>query len=640
MGISKEKIAEIFEKIAELLEIKDDNVFKIRAYLNASRVISQFPGNIEDAFLKGEPPKIPGIGKDIASKIEELIKTGRLIYYEELKKSIPEGIFELLKLRGLGPKKTKILYEKLGIKNIADLKTAIEKNKLSHLDGFREKTVSNLIESLKEYNSYKERYLYPEAQLEAGLIVSYLLEAGGSLISNIKIAGSLRRKLETVGDIDIVVASKAKKSENITAEYDENNNLDSAAALRTYKHENIAAHNENNIINAADKLKSKNLGAVLPTIGEIFLRYDKIAHVESSGDTKISIILENGMRVDLRMVPPEDYIYALHHFTGSKLHNEELRSREKKRGYKINEYGIYKTEYNKIIVADENEFYNIFNMQFIPPELREGTGEIEEALKQNIPELINIKDIRGVFHVHTSYTDGKETLEEMVKTALEHGFEYIGITDHSASAHYAHGLSADELNSEIEYINRLNKQYEGKIKILKGIESDILENGSLDYEDEMLSELDFVIASVHSRFNMHKEDMTARIIKAIKNPYTTMLGHLTGRLLLERNAYELDISAIINTLSEYKTIVELNANPKRLDIDWRYIKEAISKSVMLSINPDAHDKKGFDAIEYGINTARKGWAAKKDVLNTYGVDEVLNKINTIRKYKLNKIKTI
>ncbi|RZD17435.1 MAG: DNA polymerase/3'-5' exonuclease PolX [Candidatus Acididesulfobacter guangdongensis] len=580
--MNKEKIAEIFEKISELLEIKGDNLFKIRAYLNASRVISQFPGNIEDAVLKGEMSKIPGIGKDIASKIEELVKTGRLIYYEELKKSVPEGIFELLKLRGLGPKKTKILYEKLGIKNIADLKTALEDKKLLYLDGFGEKTVSNLTESIKEYNNFKERYLYPEAQLEAGLIISYLLEAAGSLISNIEIAGSLRRKLETVGDIDIVIASKSS------------------------------------------------------AIAEVFLKYDKIAHIESNGDTKISIVLENGMRVDLRIVPPEDYIYALHHFTGSKLHNEELRSREKKHGYKINEYGIYKTEYNKIIVADEKDFYNVFNMQFIPPELREGAGEIEEALKHDIPELINIKDIRGVFHVHTSYTDGKESLEEMVKTALELGFEYIGITDHSVSAPYAHGLSADELNSEIEHIDRLNKQYEGKITILKGIESDILENGDLDYGNETLSKLDFVIASVHSRFNMHKEDMTARIMKAIKNPYTTMLGHLTGRLLLERKEYEVNISAVIDTLSEYKTIVELNANPKRLDIDWRYIKEAISKSVMLSINPDAHNKKGFDVIEYGVNAARKGWTTKNDVLNTYGINEVLNKIKTIREYKLNK----
>jgi len=639
MSINKEKIAEIFEKISELLEIKGDNIFKIRAYLNASRVISQFPGNIEDAVLKGELSKIPGIGKDIASKIEELVKTGRLIYYEELKKSVPEGIFELLKLRGLGPKKTKILYEKLGIKNIADLKTALENNKLLYLDGFGEKTVSNLTGAIKEYNNFKERYLYPEAQLEAGLLVSYLLEAGGSLISNIEIAGSLRRKLETVGDIDILIASKSKKYENIAAEYDDK--ADIAAAARPYKHENTADYSYNNIDTADAPLK--NFNAVSSAIAEVFLKYDKIAHVESGGNTKISIVLENGMHVDLRLVPPEDYIYALHHFTGSKLHNEELRSREKKRGYKINEYGIYKTEhdeteYNKIIVSDENEFYNAFNMQFIPPELREGTGEIEEALKHDIPELINIKDIRGVFHVHTSYTDGKESLEEMVKTALEHGFEYIGITDHSVSAHYAHGLSADQLNAEIEYIDMLNKKYEGKITILKGIESDILENGSLDYEDETLSKLDFVIASVHSRFNMHKEDMTARIIKAIKNPYTTMLGHLTGRLLLERKEYEVDISAVIDALSEYKTIVELNSNPKRLDIDWRYIKEAISKSVMLSINPDAHNKEGFDVIEYGVNAARKGWATKNDVLNTYGIDEVLNKIKTIREYKLKLIK--
>ncbi|MHB1646370.1 MAG: helix-hairpin-helix domain-containing protein [bacterium] len=615
MSITKEEIAEIFEEIAELLEIKDENIFKIRAYSNASRVISQLPGNIEDIASKGELTEIHGIGRDLASKIEELIKTGHLSYYDELKKSIPVSIFELLKLRGLGPKKAKILYEKLGIKNAGDLKDALENNKLSQLDGFGEKTVSNLFESIKEYNTYKERFLYFKARQEADLIVAYLLNVNevNRSISNIEIAGSLRRKLETAGDIDILAASQKPQ-----------------------------------------------------IIGEVFIKYDKIAHIESRGETKVSVMLKNGMRVDLRIVPPEDYIYALHHFTGSKLHNEELRTLEKRHGYKINEYGIYllnndsnadgltennlnnnnrnennenKTNLNenKIIVKSEKEFYNVFNMQFIPPELREGTGEIEEALKQNIPELIDIKDIQGIFHVHTTYTDGKESLEGMVEAALKKDFKYIGISDHSVSAHYAGGLSADELNSEIEYIDRLNEQYKGKITILKGIESDILENGNLDYGDSVLSKLDFVIASVHSHFNMSKEEMTGRIIKAIKNPYTTMIGHLTGRLILERKGYEVDVSAVLDVLSKYKTIIELNANPKRLDIDWRYIKEAISKSVMLSINPDAHKKAGLDFIEYGVNAARKGWTTKKNVLNTYCIEDVLIMLKKIREHKLKTI---
>ena len=603
MSITKEEIAEIFEEIAELLEIKDENIFKIRAYSNASRIISQLPGNIEDIVSKGKLTEIPGIGKDLAFKIEELIKTGHLSYYEKLKESVPPGIFELLKLRGLGPKKTKILYEKLGIKNVDNLKKALANNKLSQFEGFGEKTINNLFESVKEYNIYKERFLYFKARQEADLIVAYLLNIVNKFISNIEIAGSLRRKLETAGDIDILAASKKPE-----------------------------------------------------IIREVFIKYDKIERIESQGETKISVMLKNGMRVDLRIVPPEDYIYALHHFTGSKLHNEELRTLEKKRVYKINEYGIYKIKHNdnndsggnikvssindndlignKIIVKNEKEFYNVFNMQFIPPELREGTGEIEEALKQNIPELINIKDIQGIFHVHTTYTDGKESLEGMVEAALEKDFKYIGISDHSVSAHYANGLSADALNSEIEYIDRLNEQYKGKITILKGIESDILENGNLDYENTVLSKLDFVIASVHFHFNMSKEEMTGRIIKAIKNPYTTMIGHLTGRLILERKGYEVDVSAILDALSKYRTIIELNANPERLDIDWRYIKEAISKSVMLSINPDAHKKTGLDFIEYGVNAARKGWVVKKNVLNTYNIKEVLTILKKMREYKL------
>ncbi len=578
MEITNEEIAEIFGKIAEILEIKGENPFKIRAYSNAARIINQLQENLQAMAEKGELPKISGIGSDLSLKIKELITTGHLAYYDELKSSVPEGLFELMKLRGLGPKKARSLYDILNIKNIDELEGAISNNRIAGIEGFGDKTVENLKQSIIEYRSFKERFLYYEAEPEAEAIVFYLKNSG--FVLNAEVAGSLRRKLETVGDIDIVASSK-------------------------------------------------NLSALI----DFFLKYNLISRVKSMGETKLSVVLQSGIHVDLRVVANEDYIYALHHFTGSKLHNEQLRGLEKKADYKISEYGIFKGD-TKISVKSEKDIYELFGMQYIPPELREGTGELDEALKHNIPVLIEESDIKGIFHVHTTYTDGKHSLEEVVKTALEMGYKYVGISDHSISAYYAGGLSADDIKSQIKYIDKLNEEYAGKIKIFKGVESDILPDGKLDYEDHVLSLFDFIVASVHSRFNMTEDAMTERIIMAIKNPYTTMIGHLTGRLLLERNPYLLDIHAVIDACSKYNTIIELNANPKRLDIDWRYIKEAISKSVMISINPDAHSVYGLNVMPYGIYTARKGWATKKSVLNTYSAGEVFNIMKGIRDSKL------
>ncbi len=586
--MTNSEIAGVFEQIAEILEIKGENPFKVRAYLNASRVINQLSENLSDMSVENGLTDIPGIGKDLSLKIKELIKTGHLAYYDELVGSIPQGILELIKLRGLGPKKANMLYENFHIKSIDDLYDAILSNKLAKIHGFGEKTIENLKESIEEYRTFSQRFLYVFAREEAEAFVNYLKNTPYKLADVITIAGSLRRKMETVGDIDIVASVKGKDNQ---------------------------------------------------AFAERFLNYDKILRVESTGETKISVVLKSGIHVDLRMVPDEDFVYALHHFTGSKLHNEELRTLEKKNGYKINEYGIFRDRgtgnaSNKIKVANEVEFYNVFGMQFIPPELREGTGEIDAALKRGIPELVEEKDLQGIFHVHTTYTDGKDSLEDMVKASLKNGYKYVGISDHSVSAYYANGLDRSNLKSQIEYIDRLNDKYKGKIKIFKGIESDILTDGGLDYDDETLSLLDFVIASVHSKFNMPEARMTERIINAIKNPYTTMIGHLTGRLLLERKEYEVDVSKILDYASKYRTIIELNANPKRLDIDWRHIKEAISKSVLIAINPDAHNVPSIDFANYGINTARKGWAKKADILNTRSAEGVMKIFKSMRDYKL------
>ena len=586
------EIAEVFEHIAEILEIKGENPFKIRAYLNASVVISRLGENLSDIITEGENLNIPGIGKDLHLKIKELVETGSLAYYDELLKSVPDGLFELLKIRGLGPKKARLLYENFNIKSAADLENALKLGKLKDIHGFGEKSIENLKKSVEEFNIFKTRFLYPDALNQALMLEYYLKNTPQKIIYDIQTAGSLRRKMETVGDIDIVLS--------------------------------VAAGKESQFF---DRL----------------FKYPEILRTESSGETKISIILKSGMRVDLRVVPHEDFVYAFHHFTGSKMHNEELRSLEKANGYKINEYGIFKRnkneiKTNKIKVNDEKEFYGVFGMQYIPPELREGTGELDAALNGGIPVLIEERDLRGVFHIHTTYTDGKESMEAMVEECIKLGYEYIGISDHSVSAHYANGLSADELESQIEYIERLNKKYADKIKIFKGVESDILPDGSLDYDDKTLSKLDFVIASVHSNFNMTESLMTERIVKAIKNPYTTMIGHLTGRLLLERKEYPLNVGRILDSASEYKTVIELNANPKRLDIDWRHIKSALSKNVMLSINPDAHKTEGIRLVNYGVGIARKGWAKKSDILNTRSASKVYDILRSMRDFKKEKVK--
>ena len=592
------EIAEVFEHIAEILEIKGENPFKIRAYLNASAAISRLGENLSDIIIEGKDLNIPGIGKDLHLKIKELVETGNLAYYDELLKSVPDGLFELLKIRGLGPKKAMLLYENFNIKSAADLENALKSGKLKHIHGFGEKSIENLKKSVEEFNIFKTRFLYPDALNQALMLEYYLKNTPQKIILDIQTAGSLRRKMETVGDIDIVLSVAAGKEQLFF-----------------------------------DRL----------------FKYPEILRTESSGETKTSIILRSGIRVDLRLVPHEDFVYALHHFTGSKMHNEELRSLEKANGYKINEYGIFKrnknedesadiseSKTNKIEVNDEKEFYGVFGMQYIPPELREGAGELDAALNGGIPVLIEEKDLRGVFHIHTAYTDGKESMEAMIEECIKLGYEYAGITDHSVSAHYANGLSADELESQREYIDRLNKKYADKIKIFKGVESDILPDGSLDYDEKTLSKLDFVIASVHSNFNLTESLMTERIVKAIKNPYTTMIGHLTGRLLLERKEYSLNIGRILDCASEYKTVIELNANPKRLDIDWRHIKSALSKNVMLSINPDAHKTEGIRFVNYGVGIARKGWAKKSDILNTRSASEVYDILMNIREFKKEK----
>ncbi len=563
--MDKKEIANILNDIGLLLELKGENPFKSRAYYNAARTIELLEEDIETLVKEDRLKEIKGIGEAINKKITELVLTGKMEYYENLKASIPEGLVEMLKIPGLGPKKIKIIYEKLNITTIRELEYACIENRLVDLPGFGEKTQKKIFEGIQFVKQFSGQHLFAEVYTEALKLKEYLDMTKTALVT--EIAGSLRRKKEIVKDIDILAS-------------------------------------------ASDSSK----------VMEAFVNYQDVREVIAKGDTKTSVTLKSGINTDLRVVTEKEFPYALHHFTGSKEHNTAMRHRAKQMGIKMNEYGLFKGD-KLIECKSEEEIFNKLGLLYIPPELRENMGEIEAAEKGELPKLIEEKDIKGVFHVHTTYSDGANTLVEMVEAARKLGYKYIGITDHSKSAFYAGGLKEEDLVRQWEEIEELNKKY-NDIVIFKGIESDILPDGSLDYGEEILKQFGFVIASIHSHFRMSKEDMTKRMIKAIENKYTTIIGHVTGRLLLARDSYEIDIYEVIEAAAHYGKIIEINANPYRLDLDWRYVKHAKEKGVKLAICPDAHSIEGLNDVKYGVGIARKGWLEAKDVINTYEVHEI------------------
>lgn len=563
--MDKEKIIKILKELSVLLELKDENPFKIRSYQNAARALEasdlDFSKNLQIKDFAG----IKGIGSHIAERIKELKDTGNLKLYEELKQSIPPGLVEMLSIPTMGPKKIKYLYDNLGISNIGELEYACIENRLVDLPNFGKKTQENIIRGIEALKKYKGKYLYANIIEEAEAV--YKKIRNFKYVKRASLAGSVRRKKEIVRDIDIVAGS-----------------------------------------DNSDKVMDFFTG--LEEAGEVIAR----------GDTKSSIRLKSGINVDIRIVDDFQYPYALLHFTGSKEHNTAIRTAAKKDNIKMNEYGLFKNE-KLIKCSDEKEIYNFFSMEWIPPELRENYGEIEASRNRALPELIKEKDIKGIFHIHTTYSDGNITIEQACSYLKENGFQYAGISEHSKSAAYAGGLKDEDAVRYLEEIDRLNKKISG-FKIFKGIESDILPDGSLDYGDDILSEFDFVIAAIHSNFNMGEEQMTERIIKAIENKFTTMVAHPTGRLLLARDPYRVDITRIINAASRNNVDIELNSSPFRLDLDWRMCKYAREKGIKIFINPDAHNLKNLDDYRFGINIARKGWLEKKDVPNTLAASEI------------------
>lgn len=557
--MDKAKVVEVLNEIALLLRLKGDSTFRIRAYENGARVIEFLEEDLHTVVQEKRLNQIKGIGKALEQNIEELVTTGSSAYHKELMEEFPETLFELFKVPGLGPKKVQTLYDKLGITNLGELEYACLENRLLILPGFGEKTQQNILQGIADLKHYQSNFLYSEARSIAERIVEEMLKQPG--VTTAHAAGSLRRRKEIVGDIDILASSLWPVS-----------------------------------------------------LMDWFTSLDYVDTVTGKGETKSSVKLTNGMNADLRVVSPEQYPYALHHFTGSKEHNTAMRHIARSRGIRMNEYGLFEVEDETLIPCkDEEEIFRFFGMDYIPPELREDLGEIQAAMEGNLPKLVGAEDIRGILHVHTTYSDGRSTLKEMADEAIRLGYDYIGISDHSQSAYYANGLSPEDIKKQHEEIDELNQLYDGEIRILKGIESDILPDGDLDYPDEILDTFDFVIASVHSGFSMDRDTMTERLLAAMDNPYTTILGHPTGRLLLSREGYPLDMEAILEGAAKRGVAIEINANPHRLDLDWRWCRKAKELGVLLAICPDAHDIDGLSHISYGINIARKGWLTADDI---------------------------
>ncbi|MEN6624188.1 MAG: DNA polymerase/3'-5' exonuclease PolX [Smithella sp.] len=563
--MTKEDIIKILEKIAVLLELSGENPFKSRAYLTAARNLEQLDADFFELLNENKICEIQGIGKAISTKIEELASTGKLEYYEDLKSSIPQGHMEMLKITSLGPRKIHALYEQLNIKTIGELEYACHENRLVELKGFGKKTQDKILTGIEKLKLYKERRLYAEVITDAEELLSKLKK--NKDVIRLSLAGSLRRSAETVKDIDIVASS---------------------------------AHPEK--------------------LAEYFASLSQVDTVTSKGNTKVSVTLLSGINADLRIVSDAEFPHALLHFTGSREHNTALRGRAKEMGLKINEYGLWQGEKN-IICRSEEEIFSHLHLDYIPPELRENMGEIEAAEKRMLPVLVNKKDVYGFFHVHTNFSDGTQSLESMVAAAVKMGFQYMGIADHSQSSYWAGGMKREEIEKQHGLIDSLNKKF-APFVIFKGIEADILPDGNLDYSDDILKKFDFVIAAVHTNFNMMQNEMNERIIKALQNPYTTMLAHPTGRLLLAREPYAVNIMEIINAAARFNKIIELNANPHRLDLDWRNCIYARKKGVKISINPDAHNSAGLADISMGIKIARKGWLEKSDCINCLNLEKM------------------
>ena len=574
------ELSQIFDQIAKILKIKGENPFKIRAYENIVSVLNSLPTDIESIYRKGELNDIPGVGKAIAKKIEEYLTTNKLEYYEKLKETIPSGVIGFLDILEIGPKTARLLYEQLGVDSIEKLEKAIEEHRIKDLPGMGEKSEENILRGIKLYRKRHKRFLLGIALPIAKKIKNHL----GKMkeVKKINIAGSLRRRVETIGDIDILAAST--KPEKIMKE---------------------------------------------------FISLPQTREVLSEGLTKSTIITNENIQVDLRIVYPLSYGAAFQYFTGSQNHNIKIRGLAQKKGLKINEYGVYDAVTDKKIAGEQEvKIYKTLNLPYIPPELREDRGEVESALENKLPKIVEHSDIRGDLHMHSKWSDGNNTILQMAEAAKKMGYQYIAITDHSQSLGVAGGLAIERINEQIKKIKLLNQEL-SDFTILCGSEVDIKIDGSLDFPDEILSGLDIVIAAIHSGFKQDSKTMTRRIVNAMKNKWVHMIAHPTGRIIDYRDPYQIDMREIIKAAAETGTILEINASPERLDLNDVYCRMAKDKGVQLAIGTDAHSTDGFRTMEFGVSVARRGWLEKKDVINTLPLHKLLKRLR--KKKEFNKL---
>jgi DNA polymerase (family 10) len=567
MSLSNNEIAKYFEKLAEYVELADENPFRVRAYQNAARIISTYPRSIAEMVLSGEDlTKLPHIGEKIAKKIEEIVNTGHLTALEHYEKMFPKGLLEMLAIPGLGPKRVREIYEMLGIDTLQALRQAAEAHRIQKLPGFNEKLEKRILEGIMMRKQEGKRFLYVDAEPYAQDFIAYMMQSPA--VKKAIIAGSYRRRKETVGDLDMVVVTKSPQD-----------------------------------------------------AAEHFVAYEKCKEVIVQGESRTTVVLENDLQVDLKTTRPSDYGTTLDYFTGSRAHTLALRKMAKERGWKVNEYGIFDENGVDISGRTEKSFYKAFGLDYIEPELREMRGELEAARNHTLPKLIRQKNIKGDLHMHTHYSDGSNSVAEMADAARAKGYAYIVISDHSHHIPLLHGMTPEKCQQQWAEIDAYNAAHPG-FTILRGMEVDILEDGTLAMGDETLRELDVVIVSVHDHFNLGKKAQTKRIIKAISNPYVHILGHPTGRLIGKRAPYDVDMEKIFDAALDFGTVMEINAQPTRLDLDDIYTKTAKEKGLKFSIDSDAHRTYCLDFMKYGVYQARRGWLEKTDVINTYSLKKL------------------
>ena len=572
--MDKKDIIEVLERIGTMMEIKGENPFKIRAYSAGARTLQTMEENLGEVIKGGRLGDIPGIGKALTEKIETLYATGELEFYDKLVASVPSGLMDLLDIPGLGGKKIKVLHEQLNVDSIESLTEVCKAGKVAELKGFGEKTQEKILSGIKNREAYAARHLWWDARAVVDRILPGL--QGLPEVERVEAAGSFRRGMETVGDLDFLVASS-----------------DPAPIM------------------------------------DWFTSMDGIVEITAHGDTKSSIRLEGGMQADLRVVPAEQFYFALHHFTGSKDHNVRMRQKALSMGLSLSEWGLRPEEekdasrkVGEIKAVSEEDVFKALGLAFVPPALREGMGEVEAAEKNELPELLQYEDLKGCFHNHTTASDGRNTLEEIAEESDQRGWEYLGIADHSKASFQANGLDEERLLKQIAAIKELNESGKFRVHLFSGSEVDILSGGRLDFEDEILEQLDYVVASVHNGLSQDEDTMTERLLRAIEHPAVTMIGHLSGRLLLRREASKMKVQKIIDAALANQTILELNANPMRLDMDWRHWRRAAERGLMCCINPDAHALHHFDYQLAGVHVARKGWLTRENVLNTRPLAEI------------------